>query len=112
MTQGDSKSIIPSPGKNSEVRSLLNQLKLILRLLGDDRVNVALKALPLISVLYLISPFDFAMLNPIDDAVVLGVGLYTFVELCPDDVVEEHRQALAASQRAKNAVDGKARSDS
>ena len=34
------------------------------------------------------------MLGPIDDAAVVWIGTYLFVELCPPDVVSEHRTAL------------------
>jgi uncharacterized membrane protein YkvA (DUF1232 family) len=112
MSQGDPKSIIPSPEDSSSARGFLNQLKLILRLIGDARISLALKSLPLISLIYLISPVDFLPVNPVDDAVVLALGLYTFVELCPDDIVEEHRAELASEARRAKAVDGKTGSDS
>lgn len=72
-----------------------SQVKLILRLLRDNRVNVLLKALPVGALLYLVSPLD-AAIPVIDDAVVVGLGMYAFVELCPAEVVAEHRAALAA----------------
>jgi hypothetical protein len=72
-----------------------SQVKLLLRLLRDSRVSPLLKVLPVGAVLYLISPLD-AALPVIDDAVVIGLGMYAFVELCPPDVVAEHRAALAA----------------
>ena len=37
---------------------------------------------------------DFIPLNPIDDAIVIGLGTYMFVELCPQEVVQEHKEAL------------------
>lgn len=74
------------------------QFKLILRLLRDNRVNPLLKVLPVGATIYLISPFD-SFLPVIDDAVVMGLGLYTFVELCPPEIVAEHRAAIAAEQR-------------
>jgi hypothetical protein len=42
----------------------------------------------------LISPLDIAPVNPLDDGLVLWLGGYFFIELCPPDVVEEHRSAL------------------
>jgi len=73
-------------------RDIANQIKLILRLMGDPRVNPLLKLLPVGSLIYLIFP-DLAP-GPIDDALVVGLGTYIFVELCPPDVVQEHREAL------------------
>lgn len=63
-------------------------IKLTLRLMGDRRVNIFLKLIPIASVLYVISPFDFP--GPVDDFAVLLGGPYLFIELCPDDVVAEH----------------------
>lgn len=78
-----------------------SQFKLLLRLLRDPRVNPLLKALPVAAVVYLVSPLD-AALPVIDDAVVLGLGFYAFLELCPPDVVAEHRAALAAEAGNKS----------
>lgn len=74
------------------------QFKLLLRLLRDPRVSPLLKILPVAAVVYMISPLDAAV-PVIDDAVVLGLGWYGFLELCPPDVVAEHRAALAAEAR-------------
>lgn len=78
-----------------------SQVKLLLRLLRDPRVSPLLKVLPIGAVLYLISPLD-AAIPVIDDAVVIGLGMYSFVELCPPDVVAEHRAALAAEASGKS----------
>lgn len=93
-------SIVPSGGM---LRDFTNRLKLILRLMGDRRVNVFLKVLPLASVAYLIMPADLApglvlpVIGALDDAAVLWLGSYLFVELCPPDVVQEHTKALASN---------------
>lgn len=75
-------------------QDLSTRAKLILRLLGDRRVNVFLKLLPIGSVIYLLMP-DLAP-GPIDDAAVIWLGAYLFVELCPPDVVQEHMRALTS----------------
>jgi len=85
------KRIVPQDG--GFFRDAANQVRLILRLLADPRVHPLLKLLPIGSLIYLIFP-DFLPLNPIDDALVLGLGTYMFVELCPPDVVQEHKDAL------------------
>ena len=58
----------------------------------DPRVNPMLKLLPIGSLLYMIIP-DLAP-GPIDDAAIIWIGAYLFVELCPPAVVEEHRRDL------------------
>jgi hypothetical protein len=31
----------------------------------------------------------------VDDALVIGLGTYVFIELCPQDIVEEHKAKLS-----------------
>jgi hypothetical protein len=68
------------------------EVKLVLRLMKDKRVNPFIKLLPLGAFIYWIVP-DLVP-GPIDDAMVMWLGFYLFIELCPPDVVAEHRQAL------------------
>ena len=69
-------------------------VKLVVRLLSDRRVNLLIKLLPLGSLLYMFMP-DLAP-GPIDDALLIWLGTTLFVELCPEDVVKEHREALTS----------------
>ena len=80
---------IPSGGffRNVEL-----EMRLIFRLIKDRRVNPFLKLLPLVSLLYLVMPD--VLVGPIDDAAIIWMASYFFVELCPQEVVEEHRQDL------------------
>jgi len=82
------------------LQGLSYQLKLILRLMADKRINSLLKLLPIASLAYLIWPIDIP--GPIDDAMVIGLGFYTFVEWCPDDIVAEHKEMLDSERRAAN----------
>jgi hypothetical protein len=68
------------------------RIKLILKLMGDRRVNIFLKVIPVASIVYLVFP-DLAI-GPVDDALVIWLASYLFVELCPDEVVEEHLKRL------------------
>jgi len=69
-------------------------------LMSDRRVNFFLKLLPIASLVYLVSPVDLApglalpIIGALDDAAVLWLGLSLFMSLCPDDVVQEHLNAL------------------
>jgi hypothetical protein len=74
------------------IQNLGLQLRLVLRLMGDERVNILLKFLPFGTLLYLLIPEP--LIGPVDDMAVIGLGFYLFVELCPPDVVEEHRKDL------------------
>jgi hypothetical protein len=81
--------------KGGVFQDITNRIKLILRLMGDARVNPLLKLIPIGSLIYLIFP-DIAP-GPIDDAAVIWLGAYLFVELCPPDVVQEHMAAIAST---------------
>ena len=99
MTEKTSKNLIPNDKDPGFFRNLSSQLKLVLRLIADRRVNFLLKFLPVATIIYLIVP-DF-LPGPIDDALVISLGLYTFVELCPEDVVAEHRIAIKRTAAEK-----------
>jgi hypothetical protein len=81
-----------SPRPPGFFTDLSNRFKLIFRLMGDRRVSPFIKILPIGSLVYFIVP-DL-VLGPIDDAVVIWLGTYVFVELCPPDVVQEHMDDL------------------
>ena len=74
--------------KGGVFQDLTNRIKLIVRLISDPRVSPLLKLIPVGALIYLIFP-DLAP-GPIDDAAVIWLGSYLFVELCPPDVVAEH----------------------
>ncbi len=78
--------------KGGVFQDLAIRIKLILRLMGDSRVNPLVKILPIGALVYWIVP-DLAP-GPIDDAIVLWIGTSLFVELCPPDVVQEHMASL------------------
>lgn len=88
---------ITLPQSGGFFQDLTLRLKLILRLLGDGRVNPLLKILPIGSLVYLVVP-DIAP-GPIDDAAVIWLATYLFVELCPPAVVQEHLEALKATRK-------------
>ena len=92
MNDDRRRQIAPSNGGFFEGIGM--RARLILRLMQDRRVHPLLKLLPVGSLLYLLVP-DLAP-GPLDDAAVIWVGAYLFVELCPPDVVDEHRRELEA----------------
>ena len=77
------------------INNLTMRLKLITRLMMDRRVNPLLKLLPVGALLYLVIPD--AILGPIDDALVIWLGFHFFVELCPQEIVREHMDALTST---------------
>lgn len=90
------------------VRNVINQLKLIFRLLSDSRVSIFAKLVPVGALAYFILPADLLPglvlpgIGALDDAAILWLGSYIFTELCPPDVVQEHIKALAGNINAKD----------
>lgn len=85
----DPRTIAPRSGVLNEISG---HIKLILRLMADGRVNPLIKLLPLGSLVYLLVP-DL-LPGPIDDAFLIWLGTYLFIELCPPEIVQEHQAAL------------------
>ena len=83
------------------LRDLVLRFKLILRLMGDKRVNPFVKILPLASLAYLIWPIDLIAgipgVSALDDVAIVSLGAYMFIEFCPPDVVQEHMQKLTSN---------------
>jgi hypothetical protein len=76
------------------IEKLVLNLKLVLRLLRDRRVNPLLKLIPLFTVLYFVIPDPLPLPFALDDFGVLIVGLYLFVQLCPPEIVAENLEIL------------------
>lgn len=75
---------------------LIDKIQLAWRLFRDSRVSLAVKAIPLLGLLYLIWPVDllpdlFPALGQLDDIAVILLALNWFIHACPSDVVEEIR---------------------
>ncbi len=94
---------ISLPQSKGFFSGLTLRIKLIIRLMGDKRVNLLLKFLPIGSLVYLVMP-DIAP-GPIDDAAVMWLATVLFVELCPPNVVQEHLEALNATRRVMNSYE-------
>lgn len=74
------------------LRQLIARGKLVYYLMRDNRVHFVLKLIPFGSLVYFVMP-DLAI-GPIDDATVLWLATTLFVELCPVEVVKEHKRKL------------------
>ena len=89
-----------SPYSGGAFQGLANRIKLIMRLMGDSRVSPLLKLIPVASLVYLVFP-DIAP-GPIDDAAVIWISTYLFVEMCPPQVVKEHQDAIEGTMNANS----------
>ena len=74
-------------------RGVADHFQLVWALWTDPRISPLLKLLPIGSILYFVSPLDIAI--PIlDDLGLLWFLTYLFIELSPEEIVEEHRQNI------------------
>jgi uncharacterized membrane protein YkvA (DUF1232 family) len=87
------------------LQGLSNQVRLVARLMADRRINPLLKLLPVGSLIYLVVPMDLMPVIPLDDAAILWLGASLFVELCPQDIVQEHRQNITHTTRGADPQD-------
>jgi hypothetical protein len=84
-----------NPRSGGFFQDLANRARLVGRLVVDPRISPLIKILPVGTLLYVVFP-DLLPFNPIDDAFVVWLGTSLFVQLCPDDIVQEHIRRLAA----------------
>lgn len=94
MSSGSTSKKIPEG--TGFFKDILFKFRLMLRLIGDNRVDMLLKLIPISTLIYLIMPLDF-LFGPIDDAVVIYAGMELFIQLCPQEVVNEHMLVLKGS---------------
>lgn len=107
---------LDKPGNVTWIRGIIQQFKLIWRLMRDRRVPVWLKAVPFLSVAYLLVPADvvpdlFVGLGQLDDLAVIAFGMRLFVELSPPSVVYELKQLIQSEYQAEHewkVIDGTA----
>jgi len=90
--------------------NLLEQLRLGWELMWDPGVPLWTKLIPLIGILYIISPIDFIPdpilgLGQLDDLGVLLLGLRTFMHFIPDDVVRQHVRRRSSTSDSWRVVD-------
>jgi len=91
------------------LQDLVLNAKLLYRLMADPRVPIILKAMPVGALAYWLVP-DLVP-GPIDDGLVIWIGITLFVELCPPAVVEEHRKALMLIRSGASEVPPDAKTD-
>jgi len=89
------------------LRHLPNFARLYWRLFRDRRVSILPKALLVLTLVYVISPFDvipdfIPVIGEMDDVAVVLSVLWLFIRLCPPEVVREivHDVATRAEARA------------
>jgi len=91
-------------GRPGLLWTLLSHLRLATRLVREPRVPAALKLVPVLVGLYVLSPVDLVpdllpVLGQLDDLAVVAAGLELFVRICPPAAVVFHREAIAGRRR-------------
>ncbi len=95
-----SKRSVPQRGAWATVK---RQVRLIVELMRDNRVPLWMRAIPIVGVVYLISPVellpDFALLpfGILDDLVVIVACLTVFMLAVPREIVDDHLSWLDAA---------------
>lgn len=88
--------------KNTDPSVLIEiwrSMQLVWQLMLDARVPFFPKLIVPLIILYVLSPLDvipdvILVLGQLDDIALLFFGTKLFINLCPPDVVAEHRRAL------------------
>ncbi|MFH1185834.1 MAG: DUF1232 domain-containing protein [Chloroflexota bacterium] len=102
------------PPQGNMLRDFMMRVRLIWRLMRDGRVSGWLKLIPVAGLLYLVMPIDFIadialpLVGQVDDAAILWLTNYVFLELIPPEIVMQHVKALtgnAAQADADEVVD-------
>ncbi len=86
------------------VRGFVGQARLSWRLFRDPRVPVFTKSIPVLTIVYLLSPVNWLIewipvLGQMEDIAVLGLGMTLFIRLAPQEVVDEYRLRLSAGDQ-------------
>ena len=94
MTTNDSDRRSPGFWMN-----LFNSFRIAWRLMWDGRVPTSAKLVPILTVLYVVSPIDilpdlFVGLGQLDDLAILLLGVQLFIFVSPKDVVERIRAEI------------------
>ena len=90
---------------NSDRRSpgfwmnLVNSFRIAWRLMWDNQVPMGAKIVPILTILYVLSPIDLVPdvivgLGQLDDLAILLLGVQLFIAVSPKDVVERIRAEI------------------
>ena len=99
--------------------TIIRYFMLVWRLTFDKRVNIILRSLVPLALVYILWPFDLIkdsipLIGRMDDVIIMAMGVLFLVKLAPQHVVDEHLGRAAPSDRPEDkdpsqVVDGKAR---
>ncbi|MCR4405823.1 MAG: DUF1232 domain-containing protein [Anaerolineae bacterium] len=90
---------------------IIKNLRLAWRLFRDSRVPIWQKLIPPATLLYILSPIDIIPdallgLGQLDDLSVIMLGIWGFIQLCPQNIVQEHLEQITAQMNPWRTVNG------
>lgn len=96
MSDKTKSAKIPDPGVLGEIA---RTARLVIALMADARVPILPKLIIPLVILYVVSPLDLVPdfilgLGQLDDIAIIFFGIKFFIQLCPPDLVMEHRRKL------------------
>jgi uncharacterized membrane protein YkvA (DUF1232 family) len=105
----DERKPVVTPEPFGALGQLVQTLRLVWRLIQDPRVPIFPKLIIPAAIVYVFSPIDLLPdlilgLGQVDDIAILFFSIRFFIEMCPPDIVEEHRRALTVSQTRSGAA--------
>ncbi len=105
-----------SSGGGNILFELVKNARLAWRLLMDKRVAPWLKAIPVATLIYLLSPIDLLPdalpgLGQLDDIGLILLGLMFFIKMCPQEVVSQHLRELTPLRSSGHGPNGKPAED-
>jgi uncharacterized membrane protein YkvA (DUF1232 family) len=91
-------------GRPGLLWTLVSHVRLATRLVREPRVPLAIKSVPVLVGLYVLSPIDLVpdllpVLGQLDDLAIVAAGLELFVRICPPAAVIFHREAITGRRR-------------
>ncbi len=94
MTTNDSDRQSPGFWMN-----FFNSFRIAWRLMWDSRVPMGAKVVPILTVLYVLSPIDLVsdmvpVLGQLDDLAIVLLGIRLFIAVSPKDIVERIRAEI------------------
>jgi uncharacterized membrane protein YkvA (DUF1232 family) len=84
-------------------KGIWQDVQLAWNLIRDPRVPIYMKGVPVLGMLYVISPVDLIpgiipILGQLDDVALLLLSLKLFLNLVPEELVREHRLRMGLPQ--------------
>ncbi len=92
------------------LKALIDQIRLTWLLIRNSRVPLWAKAIPVLGLIYVLSPLDLIPdiiigLGQLDDLGIMLGAMRLFEAVIPDYLVQEHRQTIARGNKPMEVID-------